>query len=76
MGLNETECEDVDCIHLVQSRDEWCAPVKMVMKFCAPKTVENFLSSFVTILFSSVCCSIAFVNESLRLHLLLFSIVH
>jgi hypothetical protein len=77
MDLKEAECEDVDWIHLAQDRDEWCAPVKMVMKFCAPKKeVENFVSNFVTTSFSSVDCNMELANESLRLHLLLFITVY
>jgi hypothetical protein len=42
MGFKETECEDVDWIHLVKDRDVWQALVNMVMNLWVPENKEHF----------------------------------
>jgi hypothetical protein len=36
MDLRETEWESVGCMHLAQDKDQWWAPVNMVMKLRVP----------------------------------------
>jgi hypothetical protein len=45
MDLRETECEDVDWIHLAQDRDQWRVLVNTAMKFRVPLKEWNFLTS-------------------------------
>jgi hypothetical protein len=51
--LREMAWEVMDWIHLIQDRDQWKALVNTVMNLWAPQKSGNFLTSSVTISFSS-----------------------
>jgi hypothetical protein len=53
MYLREIGCEVVDWIHLDQDSEKWQILENTVMNLWVPQKVGNFLTSSVTIIFSS-----------------------
>jgi hypothetical protein len=53
MDLRETGWESVNWIQLAQDRDQWRAAVNTVMNLRFPYQAGNFLTSWVTVSFSS-----------------------
>jgi len=43
VGLKEIECDDVDCIHLAQDRDQWRTLENTVMKLYVSFKDRKFL---------------------------------
>jgi len=46
------KCDNMGCIHLVQVRVQWQAPVNMVMNLRVPLKVGNFLTCWGIISYS------------------------